>query len=50
VSYDKLAGMGLPDNVGSLLSLVQVEEPPDLGSSVHQSLLDNVYGEVYPQK
>lgn len=23
----------IPDNVGSLLSLVQVEEPPDLGSS-----------------
>lgn len=28
--------MGLPDNVGSLLSLVQVEELPDLGSSVDQ--------------
>jgi len=28
--------MDLPDNVGSLLSLVQVEEPPDLGSSVDQ--------------
>jgi hypothetical protein len=44
------ADVDLPDNVGSLLSLVQVEEPPDLGSSVHQLLLNNIYGEVYPPK
>ena len=31
---DGEVGVDLPDNVGSLLSLVQVEEPPDLGSSV----------------
>lgn len=31
--------LGLPDNVGSLLSLVQVEELPDLGSSILSVML-----------
>lgn len=47
---DGVVGVDLPDNVGSLLSLVQVEEPSDLGSSVHQLLLDDICAEVYPQK
>jgi hypothetical protein len=34
----------IPDNVGSLLSLVQVEELPDLGSSVESVLFGSERG------